>query len=148
MKRTIVVALALVFALGLMPRAARAQDNNWNIFTWFSHNQDPRLTAVGMGVGAGAAVADYLMVRKHGNPPVRHASFGTAYGVTAFACAAVFPIVGTIVLNRPLTPREMYDGVGDCVVPVIGGWLVDSWLPHTAWIDGTPPPRRHVRHHK
>jgi hypothetical protein len=148
MKRTTTAVLALVLALGLMPQAARAQNNNWNPFTWFSHNQDPRLTAVGIGVGAGAGVASYLMARKHGNPAVRHASYGTAYGVTAFACAAVYPIVGTIVLNRPLTPREMYDGVADCVVPVIGGWLVDSWLPHTAWIDGTPPPRPRARHHK
>ncbi len=33
MKRTMIAALALIFALGLMPQAARAQANNWNIFT-------------------------------------------------------------------------------------------------------------------
>jgi hypothetical protein len=29
------------------------------------------------------------MTKKHGNPPMRHVSFGTAYGVTAFGCAVV-----------------------------------------------------------
>ena len=47
MKRTMFAALALVFALGLMPQVARAQDNNWNTFwTWLSHGQDPRLIGV------------------------------------------------------------------------------------------------------
>jgi hypothetical protein len=23
-------------------------------------------------------------------------------------------------------------------VPFIGGWLVDTYLPHDAWTDGTP----------
>jgi hypothetical protein len=98
-----------------------------------------------MGVGGAAAGASYAMTRKHGNPPVRHVSLGTAYGVTAFGCAVVYPIVATVVLNRPLTPREAYVGMADCVVPFIGGWLVDASLPHDAWIDGLPEKtaRRH-----
>lgn len=145
MKRFIIAALALALVMGLQPQAAHAQSNNANLWTWLFGNQDPRLTAVGVGVGAGAGVASYLMTKKHGNPAVRHVSYGTAYGVTAFACAAVYPIVGTIVLNRPLTPREAYIGVADCVVPIIGGWLVDAWLPHDAWTDGIPPKK--ARHH-
>ena len=50
-------------------------------------------------------------------------------------------------MNRPLTPREMYDGVGDCIVPFIGGYIVDAMLPHDAWTDGTPPQPVH-HHHK
>jgi len=147
MKRTMVAALALIFALGLVPQTARAQDNNWSTFwSWLTRGQDPRLFWSGVVVGAGTGVASYYMTKKHGNPAVRHVSYGTAYGVTSFACAVVYPIVGTIALNRPLTPREMYDGVGDCVVPFIGGMIVDAILPHDPWTDGTPPPKR-MRHH-
>jgi hypothetical protein len=65
----------------------------------------------------------------------------TAWGVTSFGCAVVFPMVATVVLNRPLTPREAYVGMADCVVPFIGGWLADAALPHDAWTDGGPPPK-------
>ena len=66
--------------------------------------------------------------------------------VTTYACAVVYPFVGTVMLNRPLTPRETYDGIADCVVPFIGGWIVDAMLPHDAWTDGTPR-RSRSRHH-
>jgi len=147
LKRSFFLALALVALIGLQPQAARAQDNNaWNAFwAWFSHGQDPRLTGVGVAVGAGAGAADYLLTKKHGVPAVRHMSYGTAWGVTSYACAVVYPMIGTVVLNRPLTPREAYVGIADCVVPILGGWFVDSILPHDAWTDGTPP--KPVKHH-
>ncbi len=147
MKRTMVAVLAVVFALGLLPQAARAQDNNWNTFwAWLTRGQDPRLFWSGVVVGAGAGAADYAITRKRGYPAVRHVSYGTAWGVTSYACAVVYPIVGTIALNRPLTPREMYDGVGDCIVPFIGGYIVDAILPHDPWTDGTPAPKPHHHH--
>lgn len=149
MKRLFVAALALMLAVALQPQAARAQNSNnpWDAFwAWFSHGQDPRLTGTGIAIGIGTGLASYFATQKHGNPGVRHVSYGTAYGVTAFGCAVVYPILGTIVLNRPLTPREMYVGTADCVVPIIGGWIVDASLPHDAWTDGTPP--RPARHHK
>ena len=100
----------------------------------------------GAAVGAGTGAAGYYLTQKHGTPPHRFMSFGTAYAVTTYACAVVYPFVGTVMLNRPLTPREMYDGVGDCIVPFIGGYIVDAMLPHDAWTDGTPPAP--ARHHK
>ena len=147
MKRTIIAAMALVFALGLLPQAARAQDNNWNTFwAWLTRGQDPRyFGAAWLSEQVPALPATYW-TNKHGNPPHRYMPYGTAYGVTTFACAVVYPFVGTVTLNRPLTPREMYDGVGDCVVPFIGGYIVDAMLPHDAWTDGTPT--KPMRHHK
>jgi len=150
MKRFMFAALALVMAISLQPQVARAQDNNWNanwnaFWNWLSHGRDPRLTAVGVGVGLGTDAVSWDLTRKHGNPAVRHVSWGTAYGITTFGCAVVYPMVATVVLNRPLTPREAYDGIADCVVPFIGGWIVDAALPHDAWTDGTPP--KHVGHH-
>ncbi len=66
-----------------------------------------------------------------------------AYGATAAGCVVAYPFIGTIVLNRPLTPREFYIGAADCVVPFLGGWWVDTYLPHTAWYDGTPEKHHH-----
>jgi hypothetical protein len=139
MKRFIVAGLALVLLIGLQPQAARAQDNSLNAFwAWLMRGQDPRLFWGGVGIGIGGGVASYYMTKKHGYPAHRPMSYGAAYGVTAFGCAVAYPFVGTFLLNRPLTPREMYDGVGDCVVPFIGGMIVDAMLPHDAWTDGTP----------
>lgn len=147
MKRTAIAALALILTIGLAPQAARAQNNNSNaLWTWITHNQDPRLVGVGIGLGVATGAASYVMTEKHGNPGVRHVSFGTAYAVTAAGCIALYPIIGTLVLNRPLTPREAYVGMAECVVPVIGGWFVDAILPHDAWTDGTPP-KKVRRHH-
>jgi hypothetical protein len=156
MKRCFIAVVAAVAAIAtLSGQAARAQDNNspangnafWN---WFSHGQDPRLTAAGIGIGVGAGVTSYFLTRKHGNPGARSMTALGAYGVTSFGCAVVYPIVGTFVLNRPLTPREAYIGMADCVLPFIGGWIVDASLPHDAWTDGLPanPPHRHRHHHE
>jgi multidrug transporter EmrE-like cation transporter len=144
MKRFIFAALALVMAVGLQPQAARAQSNSTNPF-WVSifGYQNPALVTPGVGLGIGAGVASYFLSKKHGTPAVRTMSPGIAYGVTSYACAVVYPFIGTVWLNRPLTPREAYVGMANCVVPVIGGWLVDAALPHDAWTDGTP-----ARHHK
>ncbi len=46
--------------------------------------------------------------------------------MTTIGCMAVAPIVGTVVLNRPLTLREGQVLAGSCVVPIIGGWLVNA----------------------
>ena len=150
MKRLLLAALALIFVIGLQPQAARAETStptwNWNtLWYWISHGQDPRLVYSGWTVGIGTGIASYIMTEKHGNPAVRHVSYGTAYGVTTGACLVVYPMLATVWLNRPLTPREAYTGFGDCIVPFVGGWIVDAMLPHDAWTDGVPPkPVRHA----
>ncbi len=147
MKRTIVAALALVFAMGLQAPSAHAQSGTISNPFWtsiFGH-ENPALITPGVGLGIAAGVSSYYLSKKHGTPPVRTMSPGVAYGVTAYACAVVYPMIGTVWLNRPLTPREAYVGMANCVVPVIGGWIVDAVLPHDAWTDGTPPKK--ARHH-
>ena len=69
---------------------------------------------------------------------------------TTIGCAATSPIVATIVLNRPLTYREAHILVGSCLIPVIGGWLVNEaynngWL----WAPDEKPVRKvHYRKKK
>ena len=142
MKRFIFAAIALVLVIGMQPRAANAASSdaacNNGFLSWLNHGQDCHLFWGGAGIGVATGVTSYYLTKKHGVPPHRPMSAWGAYGITTYACAVVYPFVGTWLLNRPLTPREMYIGVGECMVPFIGGWLVDTYLPHDAWTDGTP----------
>jgi len=148
MKRSILAVLVLALSIGLVPEAARAQDNNsWNAFwAWLSNGKDPRLTAVGLGIGIAGDAVSWDVTRKRGYPPVRMMTPLGAYAATSAGCVIAYPFVATVVLNRPLTPREAYTGMANCVIPFVGGWLVDAALPHDAWTDGTPPAP--VKHHK
>jgi hypothetical protein len=44
----------------------------------------------------------------------------------AMGCTALSPIVPTAVLNRPLTYREAHILIRGCVIPILGGWVVDQ----------------------
>lgn len=141
MKRTILAALALVMMIGLQPQAARANDTTTGtnpFWTSLFGSPNPALATPGIGLGLAAGLTSYFMTEKHGNPGVRHWSYGAAYGVTTAGCMVLYPIIGTVWLNRPLTPREAYVGMANCAVPIVGGWVVDRILPHDAWTDGTP----------
>jgi hypothetical protein len=142
MKRLILAALALGLAIGLQPQAARAGDANPGcdngFISWLNHGQDCHLFYGGVGIGIATGVTSYFLTKKRGSPPHRPMTALAAYGVTTFGCAVAYPFVGTVLLNRPLTPREMYIGVAECIVPFVGGWLVDTYLPHDAWTDGRP----------
>lgn len=146
MHRQVLRAAALILAIGLHGQAVRADDNP--ILKFLLGNQDPRLTATGLGIGAASTGASYALTHKHGVPATRIASPGFAYAITSYGCAVVYPIIGTIVLHRELTPREAYAGIAGCFIPFIGSWIVEQTLPHTAWYDGMPPghPWRHHGH--
>jgi hypothetical protein len=127
---------ALILAIGLQSQAVRAEENPlWNFL--FGH-EDPRLTATGIGIGIASTGASYVLTHKQGVPAVRPMSPGAAFAVTTFGCMVLYPIIGTIALHRELTPREAYSGILSCVIPFIGGWIVDQTLPHNAWYDSIP----------
>jgi hypothetical protein len=138
MKRFILAALALTMAIGLQPKAAQAQDTNasWNFLSWWGHGQDPRLTAAGIGIGIGTGVGAYFLTQKHGNPGHARVTALGAYGITTGACMVATPFIYTVAVNRPLTYREVYMGMADCIVPFIGSYLVNAYLPHTVLYDG------------
>jgi hypothetical protein len=125
---------ALLLPLVLGGRVARAQDNP--LLDLLLGNQDSRLTASGIGIGIVGDVASYELTRRHGIPPTRIATPAFAAFITSAGCVVVYPILGTLVLQRPLTPREAYTGIAGCVIPFVGGWIVDKLLPHNAWYDG------------
>jgi hypothetical protein len=146
------VVAAAVMAFSFSSQAVRAQDYNssYNSFwSFITGNQDPRLFVSGTVIGLGASAGYYALRQKHGpsaiNPQfTRMATPLAAFGLTTIGCAAAFPIVGTLWLNRPLTTREVYTGIAGCVVPVIGPWVMDAAFHGQAWYEPPAvPPRRH-----
>jgi hypothetical protein len=137
MKRLVYILALLVALVGMQSQNARAQDAtpNWN---WIYGNQDPRLFATGVVVGAGSTAA-YFALRhpktaringsRHYITPL------AAYAVTSVWCASAFPIVGTLIVQRQLTTREVYTGMANCFVPFVGGWAVESAFHGQAWYE-------------
>lgn len=132
MIRKFAVLVATLAALACTMQAAEARVHK---------RIDPRLDAVSIGVGA-ASTAGYFAWVGDTN--------GAAGALTTMGCAAASPIVATAALNRPLSYREAHILIGSCVIPVIGGWLVneaynEGWL----WAPDEKPVRRvHYRHHR
>ena len=116
---------------------------------------DKRLTAVSIGVGA-ASTATYFALNdwhwKWDSGRSGITSLG-AWGITTMGCAALSPMVATAVLNRPLKFREAHILIGSCVVPFVGGWLVnEAYNHHVLWAPDEAPDdmvhhRYHHRHH-
>jgi hypothetical protein len=79
-----------------------------------------------------------------------YAPDGAVATIGTIGCAAASPIVATAVLKRPLTYREAHILIGSCVIPIIGGWLVneaynEGWL----WAPDEKRARRvRHRHHR
>jgi hypothetical protein len=108
---------------------------------------DPRLTATAIGVGAASTATYFALNNWHWKWDSGRSGITSlgAYGLTTLGCAAVSPIVGTVVMNRPLKYREAHILVGSCVVPLVGGWLVNEaynagllWAP-----DEQPAAKKH-----
>jgi hypothetical protein len=118
-----------------------------------SHS-NKKLAAVAIGVGAASTAGFFALNDWRWNGWNTNRAGGLtrlgAWGATTMGCAAVSPIVATVVLDRPLTMREAHVLVGSCVVPIIGGLLVNAvWDAHPEWEAGQPAPHRHQgRKHK
>lgn len=136
MKRLVYVLTTLIAVLGMQSQSAHAQNSNWN---WIYGRTDPRLWATGVVIGAGAT-AGYIAVRnmRHTSRIAIHNGRITplaAYAITTVGCAAAFPVIGTLVVQRALTTREVYTGMADCVVPFVGGWLVEAMYHGQPWYE-------------
>jgi len=121
MKRFVALAAALMAATTLTLQTAEAGDRH-------DHKHfDDRLKVVGLASSA-AATASYFAINdwrwKWGNNVIP-GQWGAIAGTT-LGCAAVSTMVGTVVVKRPLTQREGHVMVGSCLVPIIGGYLVNA----------------------
>jgi putative copper export protein len=112
------------------------------------HHIDMRIKAVSIGVGAASTAAYFAINDWKSN---WHKSSGLsrwrAWGITSIGCAAVSPMVATVVFDRPLTMREAHVMIGSCVVPIVGGWLVnEAYDAHPEWEPAAMPAAK-MKHH-
>jgi hypothetical protein len=127
MNRKLAIFAAVIAAFAFTCQGADAKSRR---------HVDKRITAVAIGVGA-ASTAGYFAINdwhwngwNNGSGLTR----AGAWGLTTIGCAALSPIVATVVLNRPLTLREAHVLFGSCVIPLIGGWLVnEAFNAHPEW---------------
>jgi hypothetical protein len=94
---------------------------------WGGHT-DKRLTVASIGAGA-ATTAAFFAFNDWNWKWNSNRNGITALGagvLTTVGCGALSPIVATAVINRPLTYREAHVLIGDCIIPIIGGWLVNE----------------------
>jgi hypothetical protein len=145
MKRTFAILAAVIASFAFTAQGANAGGRHHH-----HHHHIGKLTAVSIGVGA-AATAGYFAINdwkwngwNNGSGLTR----AGAWGMTTIGCMAVAPIVGTVVLNRPLTMREGHVMAASCVLPIIGGWLVNAaYDAHPEWDGGGPKMHEHHHHH-
>jgi uncharacterized membrane protein YidH (DUF202 family) len=147
MNRKLAIFAAVIAAFAFTCQSADAKGRR-------HHHIDKRLTAVAIGVGAASTVAFFAINDWRWNGWNNSSGLTRlgAWGVTTLGCAAVSPMVATVVLNRPLKYREAHILIGSCVVPIVGGWLVnEAYNHHVLWAPdekvGMMKHRRHHRHH-
>ena len=139
MKRQVGVLAAALAAFALLCQGAEAGGRK--------HRIDPRVKAAGIVTGAAATVT-YLSLndwRWFGGWDKRRANgltSGGAYVLTTVGCVAVAPMVATAFVRRPLTYREAHVLAGGCVIPIIGGWLVNAAYNANPHWDSFDAPRR------
>lgn len=142
-KFALFAALIAAFAFAFASQSAEAGG--------YRHNDKKKIAAVAIGVGAAStatffALNDWRWNGWNTNGTARGLTRLGAYGATTIGCAAVSPMVATIVLDRPLTMREAHVLVGSCVVPIVGGLLVNAiWDANPQWEPARPAPRRHKK---
>lgn len=146
MYRKLAIFAALIAAFAFTSQSAHAHGPG--------HHGKKRLAAVAIGVGA-ASTAGYFAINNWRTKGWNNGSGLTrlgAWGALSLGCAAVSPMVGTVVLNRPLSYREAHVLIGSCVVPIVGGWLVnEAYNQRILWApDENQAPmhqRRWKKHH-
>jgi hypothetical protein len=134
----------VIFAAALAAFAFTAQGADAK---WRKHHKDHKtLTAVSIGVGV-ASTGAYFAIKHHdGWNDGAGLSSGAAWTLSTVGCAAVSPIVATAVLNRPLSYREAHALIASCILPVVGGWLVNQAYDNGTWV--APDEPVHKMHHK
>jgi hypothetical protein len=136
MKRSLALAAALIAATVFTMPAAQAG----------GRRDVPKEVKVAAVVTGAAATATYFAINKwrwrwrgHGSGLTSLA----AYGFTTIGCAAVSPMVATVLVQRPLTMREGHVLAGSCILPIIGGWLVnEAYNNNPQWEAGDAPVKK------
>jgi peptidoglycan/LPS O-acetylase OafA/YrhL len=133
MRRAVVLAsLIATFALASLPAKAEG-------FLFARHPKvDQRVATVSLGVGAASTAAYFIAKDGHG------VDWG-AYGVATVGCMVLGPMIAAaMVPERELTSREVLVMQGACIVPIVGGLLVNALFDANPQWESPPPRARRV----
>lgn len=130
MKRHIGLLIAAVAALAFTCQSADAH--------WRYKKVSKTVTGVAVGAGVASAVTYGSLVHWKWND-VSSATRWGYWGAVTGGCIIISPIVAAALKKSPLTNREVGVLIGSCVVPIVGGWLVNAaydanpqWEPRVA----------------
>ena len=143
MKKSLIALATAVATLGLIGQASTAN-------AFLLSNRSPNVMAGQLIAGVGMTAAYYTAIcNRNFNHCARFTSHRALkyYGLTTVGCMALSPIIGGLLVSynekRELRSSEVFMMVGDCVVPIIGGWLMKAAFDaHPQWDAGTGRPRR------
>lgn len=114
--------------------------------------RSPNVTASHVVVGAGMTGAYLAAINQH-----RHGHHWRWYSkhlspkfgvLTTGGCMALTPMLGAAIVaaneHRELTSREVHVMLADCVVPFIGGWVMEAYFDQleARQAAAAPAPRR------
>jgi hypothetical protein len=143
MNRKFAIAAAVIAAFAFASQSAQAGGRH-------HRHVDKRITAVAIGTGIASTAAFFAINDWTWNGWDNGSGLTRlgAWGATTMGCAAISPMIATVVVKRPLTNREAHVLIGSCVVPIVGGWLVNqAYNHHPEWEPGYVP-HKAWRHHK
>jgi ribosome-associated protein YbcJ (S4-like RNA binding protein) len=143
MKKKLLGLAMAVATFGLVAQGGTAK-------AFLLNDRSPNVT-VGQFIAGGSMAAVYWTQICH-NGFHNCANFTSAhalkwYGLTTVGCMALSPIIGGLLVSanekRELRSSEVYMMTADCILPIIGGWIMKSAFDaHPEWDAGTG----HARH--
>lgn len=145
MNRKIAVFAAAVAAFAFVGPSAHAGDDN--LFDILNPFAGPVETA-GTVAGAGSTAVYFGINDWKWKWDAASAGISSAGAMTltTVGCAAVAPMIGTVLVDRPLTNREAGKLIVGCVVPVIGPMIVDKlYDDHPEWETAHPAKTRYSK---
>src|SRR3954467_15910710 len=130
MPRFLAVIFAFAAAVALSCQPADA--------FWQRHKKvSPPVQATVVGAGIASTVNYWSLLDWSWNKKSSGYRWGAAGAVT-FGCMVLSPMVASALKHDQLTLREVYVLEGSCIVPIIGGWLMNSWFDaNPQWEEGT-----------
>ncbi len=136
MRKLLLLAVVAVAALGMSVPSAEAAKKKTRVvvtpaYTWWWWGvRDQNLARSNFVVGAASTGAYYAMNNRYNGTLTPT----TAYVGASIGCAAVSPIVGTFVVRRELSMREVWVSTSNCFLPVVGGWMANAYFDrHPEW---------------
>ena len=143
MRKSLIGLAMAVATFGLVGQASTAN-------AFLLSNRSPNVMAGQLIAGVSMSAVYFSKVCHHGfNHCARFDSPRALkwYGLTTVGCFALSPIISGLLVShneqRELRSSEVFMMTADCVLPILGGWIMKAAFDaHPEWDAGTGRPRR------